>query len=378
MPLPPETIGRIIFSRFLSLPLLKCEAVLDEVEALLLEQPPATRISFRPFLGALVAENEHLPPDVLAKIEYREGRFLPAYRRKGFAGEYLLGPYEPKGFHLAPLERKLRLINSRNKLTHAMLQGLLANQADFLQSADPRKLKPLSQAQLVRWMIGHGYTSVDPSMISRVSAGLFLVLPWGQAIPLRGLLPSRKTVIEGMIQALLEEEATQVCKGLMSRPYSDEAIRSQLEERFGLSVSRRWVSKLRGLMGMPSSKRRYSGRQYPPQWTQFSPHSSFTPSALKAVPEVPGVYELRVEDSSILYPHGVTGIFYIGGTANLRRRLKAHRAANHQNQKLARWLSEHECLFRFFPCRGWREAERELLRCFAEAYGSRPACNRVG
>ena len=70
MPLPPETIGRIIFSRFLSLPLLKYEAVLDEVEALLLEQPPATRISFQPFLGALVAENEHLPPDVLAKIEY--------------------------------------------------------------------------------------------------------------------------------------------------------------------------------------------------------------------------------------------------------------------------------------------------------------------
>lgn len=45
--------------------------------------------------------------------------------------------------------RKMRLVNARNQLSHAILTAALKLQRAFLSTLDPREMRPLRQAQLV-------------------------------------------------------------------------------------------------------------------------------------------------------------------------------------------------------------------------------------
>lgn len=398
MPLSPEVIGRIILARFLSLSPSAYEAALDKVESSPLFQALCTHlIVFKRFPRAGVTQSD-LAPEALASIQRKGGGLFILYRRIGFAGEYLFqmenlddpglcqdlsgsveltvvgGPAQ-----IVELRRKLRLINTRNKLTQMVLLGLLQHQEAYLKSGDLLKLKPLTQLRLVDWIKSQGYRPLDPSMISRLVGHSAIITPWGELKRLKELFPSRAEISEALIRKMLEEEKYLTFPDGIEACYTDQQIQKRLELELDYCVSRRWVTRLRHLMGIPPSWQRRAGYWYPPKWAQLSRHFPLTPAAVSInAPEAAGVYEMATAEFNIDYPGGITGIFYIGRARNLRRRLKFHLGSNHKNKELKSLIKGHRCLFRFARCQDSLRGERELLQAFVQTYGRLPLGNKTG
>ena len=414
-------IGIIILTRHLSLSLTRYETLIEKVEG----SPMFTQlwpviISTTLFPGAQMLEPaKGLTPNTIGQLRKDEGDFSICYRHPGLAREYLLnagkmkrwGQNQPlstgnplpspsagsgQGSGQAPAEvqalrRQLRLINTRNRLTHVVLMGIAAHQAAYLASGDPLDLRPLSQVALAEWIRsetqddsrflppGSGLEFVDHSMISRLTRGLNVLSPQGQDVPLRDFFPSTRDVHKRMIEAILNEEREQIRQGNLDRAYTDEKIKKRLKERFDISVSRRTVSVCRQGMRIPSSYTRNGNYMYPPRPVHFSFHYPLNVAAVKAnAPEVPGVYEIALADAEVDYPSGSSGVVYIGSTKNLRKRLRDHLRPGSKNGDLRALLDNHRAVFRYIVRRrDGRAAEKLLGQCFTLAYGALPCCNHI-
>jgi len=137
------------------------------------------------------------------------------------------------------LFKKLELINSRKETLTQLLQSIVAEQALYLQSGDSRSLLPLSQKELAK-KIG-----VAASSVSRAISGKSIDAPWGEEIPLKNFFPRPKKFRKELLRQLLETD-----NGFSS----DEAIRTELRERYGVAISRRSVANLRKELGFPTAQ----------------------------------------------------------------------------------------------------------------------------
>lgn len=324
-----------------------------------------------------------------------------SYRHAGLASEYVID--EEKINRLRPtisssgaaelevLRRQLRLINTRNKLTHLTLMGIAEHQGSYLASGDPLYLKPLSQIRLTKWIkremqAGSRFLPseerlefVDHSMISRLTRTISVLSPYGQEIPLREFFPTTRAVYKRLIEAILNEEKERIKQNIKEKAYTDEKIKNRLKERFGLSISRRTVSACRQEMRIPSSYTRNSSHIYPPREIRFSFHYPLHIASVKAnAPELPGVYEISLANRKIDYPLGIGEVVYIGSAKNIRKRLRDHLRPTSKNAKLRTLLNKHQAIFRFIVIqREARAEEKKLCQCFLSAYGSLPYCNRI-
>jgi transposase len=138
----------------------------------------------------------------------------------------------------AQLFKKLELINSRKNTLNLVLQNIIERQALYLESANPRSLLPFSQKELAS-RIG-----LAASSVSRAIRGKSIDTPWGQEVPLKQLFPRTKTLKKGLLKQLLEGG---------NSLHSDEAIRNELREKFGVSISRRSVANLRKELGFSAA-----------------------------------------------------------------------------------------------------------------------------
>jgi DNA-directed RNA polymerase specialized sigma54-like protein len=136
------------------------------------------------------------------------------------------------------LLRKLELINTRKNTLNLVLQSIIERQALYLESANPKSLLPFSQKELAQ-RIG-----LAASSVSRAVRGKSIDTPWGQEIPLKQFFPRTKTLKKGLLKQLLTGEN--------SFP-SDEAIRDELREKFGVNISRRSVAHLRKELGFSAA-----------------------------------------------------------------------------------------------------------------------------
>ena len=397
-------IGIVILTRFLKLPLIRYEAAIEKVEGspLFTELRPA--ISARPLPRARVLEpGTILTPNAIGQLEKGEDGFYVSYRHPGLAREYLLDEGKIRRWRqrqasssedeagIKRLIRKLRLINTRNRLTHMILMGIAEHQGAYLASGDVQYLRPLSQVALADWMRGEVQRGsrflspgsklelVESSMISRLTRNMSVLSPQGQEIPLRDLLASTRDVHKRLIETILEEEKEQIRRGVIGRAYTDEEIKEKLEEQYGVSISRRTVSACRREMRIPSSYTRNSNHMYPPRLVRFSFHYPLNMAAVKAnAPEAPGVYEISLAETKIDYPLCPSGVVYIGSAKNLRKRLSDHLRPGSKNGDLKTLLDSHRAVFRYIvKHRGARAEEKRLCQCFTLAHGSLPRCNRI-
>lgn len=358
MSLPPELIGRIRLARFLSLSLKRYETEISKAESSRIYQAlfPGT-ITFKVFPRARVSsDKKRLTQNTLARIEEDGKTFIIRYRLLGFAGEYCLDRGKlsrlTKRGNLAGLqrneidllERQLRLISTRNRIMHMTMLGIIERQAAYLKTCDPLELVPLSQMEISRWIKARGYPSIDNSMISRVVAGTFIIMPDGRPMLLKKLFPSSREIYKGHIKGILAEEGMRLKSGRLDRPYTDEEIKVRLNEVYGLNVSMRTVSYCRNQMGIPSYYRRTYDNRYSPAWAQFSPYFPLTSSSVrKNVPELSGIYELSLVDADIEYPMKRTRVFYIGSSKNIRKRLRAHLGCWSKNGGLNALINGGSC-----------------------------------
>jgi len=150
------------------------------------------------------------------------------------------------------LLNKLRLINNRKIAIYEVIQNLVEVQRDFLLSGDFRDLKPFTQVSLSRRM------GVNPSSISRAINGKAIRTPQGRRILFKTLFPSQREIRKSLIREVIEQEKNTWQSGALCKAYSDQEIRTQLREKFGISISRRSISDCRKNLKILSSFQRIS------------------------------------------------------------------------------------------------------------------------
>ena len=139
------------------------------------------------------------------------------------------------------LFKKLELINSRKDTVTRILQGIVEKQAPYFESGNGKSVLPFSQKELAE-RIG-----LAPSSISRAISGKSLEMPWGEEKALKDFFPRPRKFRKELVRQLLEtgEEFP-----------SDEAIKAELEQKFGVSISRRLVASLRKELKIPAAWKR--------------------------------------------------------------------------------------------------------------------------
>ena len=400
-----ELLGKIVFARFLEMPLRGFDRFATQVEsstgfsALRRWATVAQLEGAQVVRGAVDIPQNHAS-SILGEVREVGTSLMFLYHRASYAREYrfdeegvtrlMSRPDFPR--ELAGTLHRLRLINSRNRLTHALVQALLASQAAYLRSGQALSLRPLTQADIsARLRAESGLSMVaDPGRISRLVRGLSITLPNGKAVPLARLFPKPRQVHRHFVDYVIKKEKAWMSEGLLREPLTDGAVAEILEREYSLRLLRRTVANIRHDLAIPDYRSRRHRMNYLVATDGFSALLPLTPQALRiTVPAQPGVYEIRAACASGLggekeewpgksvppEPHSVV---YIGSAGDLRKRLGDHLRGSSDNALLYRHIADGAARVRFrLISDGWRWVERELYRVFCETFGTPPLCNRM-
>jgi transposase len=171
---------------------------------------------------------------------YARGRYSIDYERfEELKGNGAFSAAEAR--EIRQLFKRLELINSRKDTVTRILQGIVEKQALYFESGNGKALLPFSQKELAQ-KIG-----LVPSSLSRAISSKSLETPWGEERALKDFFPRPRVFRKELVRQLLEtgEEFP-----------SDEAIRAQLERKFGVSISRRSIAGLRKELKSPPARKR--------------------------------------------------------------------------------------------------------------------------
>lgn len=380
--LDPVRFGKILLSRFLELPLRRFDSFVKKLEAV-----PDLR-SLDGILSREVIEGSRLSPslpreirtfgeivtgDGLPDILWHSPSFVREYRMDDAAIGRMLAEEGSRG-NLGRIVRQLRLVNSRNRLTHHVVQYVLRAQAVYLDSGDPLRLRPLSHVRIAEKLPFNPWfpDGIDSSRISRILRDFPLIFPEGNVRALSDLCPNFRTICCHFVNAVIKSEKSLILKGVTEEPFSDDEVVRQLEE-LGVRISRRTVAHIRRTLGIPARIDRAEKRTYHEATEDFSPPLVLTSRTVRElVPDKAGVYEIR----SFL-PGAPEGVIYIGSAGNLRKRLTYHLYATHGNPLLRKRIEEGARVLYRMVKEDWRKTERDIYRAFLATYGKPPECNRV-
>jgi len=279
---------------------------------------------------------------------------------------------------------QLRRVNSRNALTHRLLETIAREQKDYLSTGDILCLKPLPQVELGKRMnqsisnLAAYEVHTCRSWLSRLIPNLSIRLPDGSEQPLKALLPNRRDRIKWALRALLNEESRKIIEGVLQTPYDDYQLQDFLHRQFDISTVRRNISAIRREIGVPSARVRSQDF-----WHLLAfPFSNMYPLTIKEiaihVPQAAGVYELCLKEGQVTYPKEGSDIFYIGRSKNLEKRLTEHLQARNKNKVLAQYLRRETCGFRILVAEdSYAHEEKRLYDLFTSTFGAPPAGNQV-
>jgi RNA polymerase sigma-54 factor len=383
-PLTPEQLGRIVVARFLELPLRTFER---RVRAL--EQAPRFQELLRDAvrIGSLsgqpsVTTRRTRGDDLLGVIQRGGDEVVWRYGSLAFDREYafdevVLGRLMARGdLELTRLVGRLRLVNTRNRLTHALVQTLIETQRDYVLSGDPLRLKLLSQAALSARIRARGTCPVDadPSRVSRLLRHLAVRLPDGDVVRLRSLCPVARDLHRRYVSWVTKQERVRMVEDRNLVPMTDREIAATVREEFGARLLTRTVAYIRRDLGIPGSRERARRSEYLSIRVGFSPVLSLTAETLyEQVPTGPGVYEIRRAEA----PPGMCPIIYIGSARDLRKRLGDHLRGWSDNA-LLQAHARGGMRFRYRPVAArWRDFERAVYRAFCATFGTPPLANRM-
>jgi transposase len=189
----------------------------------------------------------------VASIERRPEGFVIGYLSPSYArGRYSID-YErfeelresgaitgTEAKEIRQLFKRLELINTRKDTLTRILHNIAEKQAPYFESGNLQALLPFSQKELAE-RIG-----LVPSSISRAIGGRSLETPWGEEKALKDFFPRPRRFRKELVRQLLETG--------QEFP-SDEAIKAELEQRFGVSISRRSVASLRKELRIPAARK---------------------------------------------------------------------------------------------------------------------------
>lgn len=398
--LDAATLGKIVFARFLSLPLKTYERSVAKTEESALFQ------ALRPYAQASVLDRavlctgaaKPLPAftGVLGEVRLSAGGPEFVYHHPGYVREYRFDEAaierlrQARGLspEMVSMLHQLRLINSRNRLTHALILTLLEMQADYLGSGDLLALVPLPQARVAQILAERANLPMvaDAGPLSRLVRGLSFKMADGKPQPLSTLFPNGRQLHCHRIDALIKNEKSLLMEGRIDHPLPDEAIAATLAQQYGSVLSRRSVAAIRHHLAIPDWRRRATGENYLTATEGFSPLLTMTQqSVYGSIPSRPGVYEIR-SPALPENPGSMDGtlsaeraqVVYIGSTQDLRKRLADHLRGSNGNVLLSCFLLTGAAKVRYRAVNAdWRVLERRLYHAFRETFGAPPLCNRM-
>ncbi|MDA3793337.1 MAG: GIY-YIG nuclease family protein [Elusimicrobia bacterium] len=405
-PKQAKLIGKIILSNFLELSLDKFEKYIETVE----RNPIFCRLMRNNVIDVKeisALESKKTPEvksnNILAEIINDRGSFSIRYPRAGFAKKYIIDSErlfilnkrssDRENYRIHLLLWKLRHINTRNEVTHRILNGITAIQKNYFLTADDFELKPLTlrdlsiqissftprEAKNFPTLTGAAPLKIGVGWISRIAKGKLLITPKGKELPLKFFFHKRKETAKRFVKEILNGERQDLKSGKILKAYSDGKLKDKLKVSYGILVSKRSICFYRKELGVPSFPKRVVNYTYLPFRENFSCPYPLTFSSIDSnAVENSGVYELHLANMEIKYENDKTGVFYIGSSRNLRKRLKEHSKAKSKNGKIRKILKDNRCLFRYIVFhRDWKKEEKRLYKLFCSTFGAPPKCNKI-
>lgn len=140
--------------------------------------------------------------------------------------------------------QKTELLNRRKTTLYRALELLVEEQAEYLATGDPDHRRALTQSAVAARL------GVAPSVLNYVIANKSVETPWGMEIPLKTLLPSRKTILRDRLYDVATEQ-----------PHATDALlRDELFRRCGARVSPRSITQYRKELGLGACGHRVPGQ----------------------------------------------------------------------------------------------------------------------
>jgi len=382
--LAPDLLGKIVLARFLELPLRSYGHLVRRLDRETVPLQIAGEVSVGGLEKTRLTSN--IVPDgkTLGEIRWEGNTPELLYHSPSFIREYRLRDEIPErdplegadGKELRKTLHRLRLVNTRNRLTHALVQFIISTQTSYLRTGDPTLLLPLTQKQISEGLTTGGlYPDIaDPSRISRLVRNIGIRdREGGRIIPLSELAPGSRGVCCHFVARVIKNEKLSMREDRIAAPLTDEEISERVSAEFGVRLSKRTVAYVRRELGIPAGRDRRAAEVYYEATAGFSPPMSFSlPILREVVPNAAGVYEIRS-----FIPGVPEGVVYIGSSGNLRKRLAHHLACSGNNLRLREKISGG-ARFRYQVLKeGWRNAEREIYRTYCSTFGVPPECNRM-
>ena len=264
----------------------------------------------------------------------------------------------------------LKLINTRNELSHHVVAGLLDYQREFWNTGKESDIKALTLKQFISLF---PHRRLDQSRLSRLVRTITLqnhvgIHPFGNgtSVCLRKLFVSNRRVLAHTIKEIIAQT---------DKVRTDKDIQTILREVHGISLSVRTICNCRKLLNIPRYKERaahYYGRDI-----AFSNYVKLSEKKFHRIPAEPGVYELSIS-AKFDYARHKSEVIYIGSSRDLRKRIASYSGNGVKNGRLSQFLKKHEVFVRFHRIEHYRALEKALLKNFKENYGELPKCNSLG
>jgi len=381
-----KLLGKIAVARLLELPLPRFDLFVRRLES----GPEFLRLSEAITVGSLPGANLATiscpNKQTIGEIDWNRGYPELHYHSSSFIREYLfddpvldqiiLSSFISGENKIRKTVHRLRLVNTRNRLTHALTHFIIQYQSEYFRTGDPTHLLPLTQSRISAGITEGGLNPgiTDSSRISRLIRTLQITGCDGRDYNLSALVPSSRKISCYLVSRMIEKENVIDLEGNLVDPMTDEEVSERIGAEYGAFLSRRTVAHIRRKLGIPDWKERQGMGVYHKKTVGFSlPMSLSSPTLKSAVPDEPGVYEIW----SFVTGRDSEGVVYIGSAGNLRKRLSHHLQGRGKNPLLREKISRG-ARFRYQICKeSWRTAERELFRAFRATFGTSPECNRI-
>ena len=256
----------------------------------------------------------------------------------------------------------LKWINTRNVFSLHILKSLLDYQNKYWFSGKEIDLKPLSLEQFLSL---YSLQYLDKSRLSRLIPRLSVMNHQNHVINLRSLFISKKKYHSYLIKEIVNnsEEALK-----------DKDIQYLLAQK-GLHLSLRTICNCRKLLNIPNYKEKdayYYGKDI-----VFSEYIKLSKKYLNKIPTEAGVYEMSIS-LKIDYMNYRSNVIYIGASNNLRKRIINYLGNQLKNNRLNKFITNHDVFLRFCLAEDYILVEKRLLKFFKNIYGELPRANNLG
>lgn len=261
----------------------------------------------------------------------------------------------------------MRHISQRNQITARLLEMVIRLQYKYLQTYDPMDLCRLPYKQIENeYKRQYNGNYMDSSIISRVVRNKMVCISGYKEMLLTDLFPGDSYLIGRKIIQLLKTGNPLL---------SDRDLQGLLIQRYGLQLTRRYVTYCRNLMDIPVARLRREkttgifsdGFSYP---------KSFELNALSTIPKVSGVYLLSLNTQPHTYVNNRSYIVYIGSSKNINQRSLRYLNGYAHTEKLKQFMNARPLQICYYQTSDYKKLEASLIHNFVDIYGSLPLLNQ--